>query len=316
VELTVAAPDRRTSAYPSRVNHRSAARQHWRRLAVALTVSAAVLAVELVAGVASNSLALLADAGHMFADVVGMALSLGAIGIASRPRTAGRTFGLYRLEILAASLNAVALLGIGVIILIEALRRITEPPVVGSSIVVAVAALALLANAASLRFLGHGRQSSLNIRAAYVEVLGDLLGAAAVLAAGLVIALTGWQQADAVASIIIAVLIVPRTVALLRDGVDVLMEATPKGVDMGQVERHILDAPGVRDVHDLHAWTITSGMNVVSAHVVLDPDAAPGDVLDHLGRCLSEDFDIDHSTFQLETPEHVIWEADTSMPRH
>lgn len=298
------------------MDHGSAAGRHRRRLAAALAVSATILVGELVAGIASNSLALLADAGHMFADVVGMALSLGAIAIASRPRTTDRTFGVYRLEILAASLNAVVLLGIGVVILIEAVRRFAEPPEVRSSIVVMVAALALLANAASLRFLSHGRQVSLNIRAAYIEVLGDLLGAGAVLVAGLVIALTGWHQADAVASIVIAVLIVPRTLALLRDSVDVLLEATPKGVEMTEVERHILEAPGVRAVHDLHAWTITSGMNVVSAHVVLGPEAMPGDVLDHLGRCLSDDFDIDHSTFQLETPEHVLWEADASMPQH
>jgi cobalt-zinc-cadmium efflux system protein len=299
-----------------RVAHGSAAGQHRRRLAGALSISAAILATELIAGVVSNSLALLADAGHMFADVVGMALSLGAIAIASRPRTTGRTFGLYRLEILAASLNAVVLLGIGVVILVEAVRRFAEPPEVGSSLVITVAGLALLANAASLRFLDHGRRASLTIRAAYIEVLGDLLGAAAVLVAGLVIALTGWGQADAVASIVIAALIVPRTLALLRDSVDVLLEATPKGVEMAEVERHILEAPGVREVHDLHAWTITSGLNVVSAHVVLGPAGVPGDVLDHLGRCLSDDFDIDHSTFQLETPEHVLWEADASMPRH
>jgi cobalt-zinc-cadmium efflux system protein len=298
------------------MDHGSAAGRHRRRLGAALAVSAAILVVELFAGLASNSLALLADAGHMVADVAGMALSLGAIAIASRSRTTGRTFGLYRLEILAASLNAVALLGIAVVILVEALRRFADPPEIRSSLVVVVAALALLANAASLRFLSHGRQASLNIRAAYLEVLGDLLGAAAVLVAGLVIALTGWRQADAVASIIIAALIVPRTVALLRDSVDVLLEATPKGVDMAEVERHILDAPGVREVHDLHAWTITSGMNVVSAHVVLDPEGVAGDVLDYLGLCLSDDFDIDHSTFQLETPEHVLWEARASLPQH
>jgi len=127
---------------------------------------------------------------------------------------------------------------------------------------------------------------------------------------------TGWHQADAVASVLIAILIIPRALGLLRDSVDVLMEATPKDVDLAEVERHILESPGVREVHDLHAWTITSGMNVVSAHVVLNPDGVPGDVLDHLGRCLADDFDIDHSTFQLETPEHVRWEADSSMPQH
>lgn len=298
------------------MEHRSAAGRQWPRLAAALAVSTVILVVEVVAGIAANSLALLADAGHMFADVVGMALSLGAIAVASRPRTSGRTFGLYRLEIVAASLNAVVLLGISVVILVEAVRRFAAPPEVASSVVLIVAAGALIANAASLRLLDHGRHASLNVRAAYLEVLGDLLGSASVLVAGLVIALTGWHQADALASILIAVLIVPRTIAVLRDSVDVLLEATPKGVDMAEVERHILEAPGVQEVHDLHAWTITSGMHVVSAHVVLSPDGVPGDVLDHLGRCLSDDFDIDHSTFQLETPEHVRWEAEGSMSQH
>lgn len=298
------------------MSHATAAGLHRRALLSALLVSTAVLAVEVVAGFASNSLALLADAGHMLADVAGMALSLGAIAIAARSRSPDRTFGLYRLEILAASLNAVILLGIGVVVLVEAVHRFSEPPTIESTVVLVVATGALVANAISLRLLRHGHQASLNVRAAYLEVLGDLLGSAAVLVAGVVIATTGWLQADAVASVVIAVLIVPRTVMLLRDSVDVLLEARPKGVDMREVERHILEAPGVAEVHDLHAWTITSGMNVVSAHVVLGPDGVPGDVLDHLGRCLSDDFDINHSTFQLETPEHVRWEAEASQPRH
>jgi cobalt-zinc-cadmium efflux system protein len=142
------------------------------------------------------------------------------------------------------------------------------------------------------------------------------MGAAAVLVAGLVIMATGWRPADALASLVVAALIVPRTVVLLRDSVDVLLEATPKGVDMADVERHVREAPGVIDVHDLHAWTITSGMNVVSAHVVLGEDAKPGDILDHLATCLSADFDINHSTFQLETPEHVLWEARAEHAQH
>lgn len=298
------------------MSHATAAGLHRRALLSALVVSTAVLAVEVVAGFASNSLALLADAGHMLADVAGMALSLGAITIAARSRSPDRTFGLYRLEILAASFNAVILLGIGVVVMVEAVHRFSEPPTIESTVVLVVATGALVANAISLRLLRHGHQASLNVRAAYLEVLGDLLGSAAVLVAGVVIATTGWGQADAVASVVIAVLIVPRTVMLLRDSVDVLLEARPKGVDMREVERHILEAPGVAEVHDLHAWTITSGMNVVSAHVVLMPDGVPGDVLDHLGRCLSDDFDINHSTFQLETPEHVRWEAEASQPRH
>jgi cobalt-zinc-cadmium efflux system protein len=298
------------------VTHPSAARQSWQRLAAALLVSVVVLAVEVVAGLAGNSLALLADAGHVFADVVGMVLSLAAVAIGSRPRTAVRTFGLYRLEILAATVNAVVLLGIGGVVLFEAVRRFASPPDVASTLVSIVAAFAIVANLASLRLIGTSHRSSLTMRAAYLEILSDMLGAGAVLAAGLVIAFTGWHQADAVASVAIALLIIPRTIGLLRDSVDVLLEAAPKGVDLAEVERHILEAPGVREVHDLHAWTITSGMNVVSAHVVLGQEAVPGDVLDHLGKCLADDFDIDHSTFQLETPEHVRWEANASMQQH
>jgi cobalt-zinc-cadmium efflux system protein len=287
----------------------SAASRHRTRLASTLGISVVVLAAELVAGIASNSLALLADAGHVFADISGMALSLVAIWLAARPRTGGRTFGLYRLEILAATANGLLLLAISVVILVEGVRRFVAPPVIEAPLVVVVAAFALAANVISLRLLTPGRRESLNVRGAYLEVLGDLLGAGAVLVAGIAIYLTGWRQADAVASIVIGLLIVPRTVSVLRESVDVLLEATPKGVDMAHVRQHILEAPGVSDVHDLHAWTITSGMNVMSAHVVLAADGQPGDVLDHLGQCLSDDFDIAHSTFQLETPEHVRWEA-------
>jgi cobalt-zinc-cadmium efflux system protein len=294
----------------------SAAGQHRRALGAALAISLGVLVLELVAGIAANSLALLADAGHMLADVAGMSLSLAAIAIAARPRSRDRSFGLYRLEILAATANAAVLLGIGVVVLIAAVQRLGQAPVVAGGPVVVVAACALAANAVSLRLLGHGHTRSLNVRAAYLEVLGDLLGSGAVLAAGLVIAIAGWLQADAIASIVIAILIVPRTVALLRESIDVLLEATPKGIDMDEVRRHILESPGVAEVHDLHAWTITSGLNVVSAHVVLGPAGVPGEVLDALGRCLSDDFDINHSTFQLETPEHVRWEAEASQPQH
>jgi len=294
----------------------SAAGRHTRALIGAIALGSGVLVVELVAGIASNSLALMADAGHMFADVSGLTLSLGAIWLAARPRSAGRTFGLYRLEILAAAANAVLLLGIAAFILFEAVRRLASPPDLEPRIVAVVAALALLTNLVSLRLLSSGRRESLTLRGAYLEVTGDLLGAGAVLVAGLVILATGWRQADAVASILVALLIVPRTVSLLRDSLDVLLEATPKEVDLSQVERHILEAPGVIAVHDLHAWTITSGMNVVSAHVVLADDGRPGDVLDHLGLCLADDFDINHSTFQLETAEHVAWEARAARPQH
>ena len=294
----------------------SAAGRHVGSLRAALAIGATLLVVEIAAGVAANSLALLADAGHVFADVSGIALSLLAIRVAARPPSGGRSYGLYRLEIFAAALNAVLLLGIAVVVLVEALRRLAAPPEVQSGLVIAVAALALAANLVALRLLSTGQGESLTVRGAYLEVAGDLVGAGAVLVAGVVIAATAWQPADPIASIFVALLIVPRTVRLLRDSVDVLLEATPKGVDLAEVERHIREAPGVVDVHDLHAWTITSGMNVVSAHVVLGEDGKPGDVLDHLGTCLAADFDINHSTFQLETPEHVLWEARAEQAQH
>ena len=154
------------------------------------------------------------------------------------------------------------------------------------------------------------------MRGAYLEVLGDLLGSIAVIVAALIIAVTGFIQADAIASVVIALLILPRTWSLLRDAVDVLLEATPRDVDMDEVRRHILDTPEVLAVHDLHVWTITSGMNVVSAHVVMGPEGNPGALLDHLSDCLAGDFDIDHSTFQIETAEHMLWEGRVARIRH
>ena len=166
-----------------------------------------------------------------------------------------------------------------------------------------VALIGLVANGVSFYLLREGQTSSLNMRGAYLEVMGDLAGSGAVILAAIVIAATGWTQADAVASAAIGLLILPRTYGLLREAVDVLLEATPRGLDMSQVRSHILEAPGVSDVHDLHAWTITSGLNVVSAHVVLAPEADAPAVLDHLCACLTGIFDIEHSTFQLETAD-------------
>jgi len=281
-----------------------------------MLISLVILVVEVMAGIASNSLALLADAGHVFADVSGIALALGAVWLANRPTSGERSFGMYRLEILAAAANALLLLGISLFVIYEGVRRLSAPPAVESGIVIAVALIALVANLVSAGVLASGRTKSLLVRGAFLEVLGDLLGAIAVLVAGLVIAVTGLFAADAVASIAIGLLILPRTWSLLRDSIDVLLEATPKGVDLAEVRKHILEAPGVQAVHDLHAWTITNGMNVVSAHVVVGPEAAPGDILDHLGMCLANDFDVDHSTFQLETPEHVIWEGRAAQVQH
>ena len=187
--------------------------------------------------------------------------------------------------------------------LVEAWRRWNSPPEIATGLMLVVAIVGLLANAASLVVLRDAQRESLAMRGAYLEVMGDLVGSGAVIVAAIVIATTGWLQADALASVLIAILILPRTWSLLKEAVDVLLEASPKGIDLAELRSHILEAEGVADVHDLHAWTITSGVNVVSAHVVLDPDASPPAVLDELCGCLSGDFDIEHSTFQLETAD-------------
>jgi cobalt-zinc-cadmium efflux system protein len=282
----------------------SAAGTHRGRLAAVFAITLAVLVVEVVGAVLSGSLALLADAGHVLTDGAGIGLALLAIRFAARPATPQRTFGYYRLEILAAVVNAVLLFGVAGFVLVQAWRRLFAPPEVASGLMLAVAAVGLVANAVSMWLLRGGQRHSLNLRGAYLEVWGDLLGSVAVLAAAAVIALTGLQVADPIASALIAALILPRTWQLLREAVDVLLEAAPKGVDLAEMRRHLVETPGVTDVHDLHAWTITSGLPVLSVHVVLERDADAGRVLDGLGACLAGHFDIEHSTFQLEQPEH------------
>jgi len=270
-----------------------------------LGISSAILVAEVIVGLLANSLALLADAGHVFADVVGTALALTAIWLGSRPATRTQTFGFYRFEILAAVLNGMLLFAIAAYVLIEAWRRLGSEPVIATGPMLAVAAAALAANGVAALLLRPAQGGSLNLRGAYLEVLNDALGSAAVLGAALVITFTGFRAADAIASGLIGVLILPRTWGLLRESVDVLLEATPKSVDLDEVRRHILEAPSVREVHDLHAWTITSGMNVVSAHVIVDEGAKNAEILDGLCRCLSTQFDIEHSTFQLETQDRL-----------
>lgn len=283
--------------------HGSAAAANRGRLVAVLALSLAIFGIEVAGGIAANSLALLADAGHMLADVAGVGMALLAIWFGGRSPTSGRTYGYLRLEILAAVANAVLLLVVAVFILIEAWRRLSEPPEIASGLMLAVALVGLAANAVSLFLLRDAQRHSLNMRGAYLEVMGDFAGSAAVIVAAVVIALTGWMAADALASALIGLLILPRAFGLLREATDVLLEATPKGVVMDHVRAHILDAPGVVDCHDLHAWTITSGMNVVSAHVVLAEEADAATTLDALCACLSDDFDIEHSTFQLETAD-------------
>jgi cobalt-zinc-cadmium efflux system protein len=283
--------------------HETAAAAHRGRLAIVLAITIGVFLLEAVGAAAANSLALLADAGHVLTDVAGLALALAAVWAAGRPANDARTFGYARLEVFAAVGNAVLLMAIAAFVLFEAVQRLSEPYVVRSGLMLVVAAVGLVANGVSLLLLRHGQRESLNLRGAYLEVMGDLAGSLAVIAAALVIAVTGWTGADVVASVAIGLLILPRTLSLFRESMSVLLEGTPKGVDMDHVRRHILEAPGVVDCHDLHAWTITSGLNVVSAHVVLAQGADPAVALEALCSCLADDFDIEHSTFQLETED-------------
>lgn len=284
-----------------------------RRLAVVLGLTLAVLVAEVVGAAVTGSLALLADAGHMATDAAGIALALGAVTLAQRPAVGRRTFGWQRLEILAAVANGLLLLGVAGYVGVQAVRRIGEPPEIDSTPMLAVAVLGLGVNLVALAVLHRGRMTSLNVRGAYLEVLADALGSVAVVVAALVLAATGWTPADTIASVLIACLVLPRAWHLLREALDVLLEAAPRGVDLAEVRSHILQVDGVLGVHDLHAWTITSGLPVLSAHVVVTEEALQaghgGRVLDSLCECLGDHFDMAHCTFQLEAEAHAGHES-------
>jgi cobalt-zinc-cadmium efflux system protein len=293
--------------------HGTAAAGQRGRLAVVLALTVVVLVAEVVGAVVSGSLALVADAGHMATDALGIGLALGAVTLAQRPPRGRRTFGWQRVEILAAVANGVLLLGVGAYVLVEAVRRIGDPPDVHAGVMLLAAGAGLVVNLIGLLLLHRGRGESLNIRGAYLEVLSDALGSVAVLIAAGVIAVTDWTPADTVASLLIGCLVLPRAWSLLREALDVLLEAAPRGVDLDEVRAHILEVDGVLAVHDLHAWTITSGLPVLSAHVVVTDEALDGGhggrVLDALCACLDDCFDVDHCTFQLEAATHADHEA-------
>ena len=271
------------------------------RLVAALALTAVVFIIEASASIFANSLALLAESFHVLIDVVGLAIAVGAVWLAARPATERRTFGLLRLEILATVLNTVLLLVVASVVLIEGLRRFSEPVVVASRLVLVVASIGLAANVISVFLLRA--QRSLVVRAAYLDVVTDVIGSAAVVVSALATLVFNRLLADTLAAFLVVALIVPRAWSLLREALDVLLEATPRGVDLETVRRHVVECAGVRDVHDLHVWAITSGVNVISAHVVVERGADPGAVLDGLEACLRGDFDIGHSTFQLESED-------------
>ncbi|HYK29979.1 MAG TPA: cation diffusion facilitator family transporter [Streptosporangiaceae bacterium] len=295
---------------------RTATGGHRRALTTVLAISSGIAVAEVVGAVVAGSLVLLADAAHMAADAAGIGLSLLAAWFARRPPTARRTFGYARAEILAAMANALLLLAMAAVIYTEAIRRLASPPSVSSGLLIAFGAGALIANACSLLLLRGGRADSLNVRAAFLEVAADTLGAVAVIVTGLIIWATGFTLADPIASLVVGTLILPRTWRLLKEAIDILLETSPEGIDLAEIRRHMGALSGVREVHELHAWTITSGLPVLTAHVVVEPQVLTGGqsgvMLDRLQECLRGHFDVEHSTFQLEPAGH----AEHEQPMH
>ncbi|MDO7883235.1 cation diffusion facilitator family transporter [Salinibacterium soli] len=280
------------------------------RIAIALAITASVFVAEIVGAVITGSLALLVDAAHMLTDAGGLVIALTAATLARRPATERRTWGWQRAEVLGATAQAAVLLAVGVFVVIEAVRRFWEPPEIAAPELIVFGVIGLVANIASIAVLASDRASSFTLRAAFLEVLNDALGSVAVIVAAVVIWLTGFQAADAIAAVLIGVLIVPRAIILLRDTANVLLEATPKGLDLGAVREHLLDVPHVQSVHDLHATQIATGLPVLTAHVVVDDECfydghAPR-MLDQLQACVAQHFpvQIEHSTFQLERAAH------------
>ncbi|WP_448073920.1 cation diffusion facilitator family transporter [Georgenia yuyongxinii] len=283
---------------------------HRGRLAVAFGITASILVAEVVGALVTGSLALLVDAAHMLTDASGLLMALVAASLVLRPATARRTWGWRRAEVLIAGAQAAILLGVGIYAFVEGVQRLLTPPEVSSTGLLTFGIIGLLGNIASIAVLSAGRGANLNMRAAFLEVVNDALGSVAVIVSAVVIATTGWTRADALAGMLISVLIVPRAIKILREAGNVLLEATPTGLDLDNVRGHILALSHVRGVHDLHASQIATGLPVLTAHVVLDDscfhDGHAPQMLDELQACVAEHFDVsvEHSTFQLEPATH------------
>lgn len=279
----------------------TAGARHRRSLVWALALTSTYLVAEVVGALVTGSLALLADAAHMLTDVGGLALALFAIWLASRPRSSLKTYGYLRSEVLAALANAVVLLLLTVYILYEAYQRFFSPPEILSTPMLVVAVIGLAVNLISMRVLAAGSQESLNLRGAYFEVLADMLGSIGVIISALIIMFTGWTMADPIIGAAIGIFIIPRTWVLLTHAVNILLEGTPIGLDAAKLERDLQSIHGVLDVHELHVWTITSGFDAMSGHLVVADDADQQAVLRAAQSRLHDDFGIDHTTIQIET---------------
>jgi cobalt-zinc-cadmium efflux system protein len=279
----------------------SAGARHRRSLIWALALTTTFLVVEVIGAWISGSLALLADAAHMLTDAGGLALALFAIWFAARPPSAAKTYGYLRAEVLAALVNAVVLLLLAVYILYEAYQRIFAPPEVASTPMLIVAVVGLVVNLISMRLLAAGSEESLNLKGAYFEVLADMLGSLGVIASALIIMFTGWTLADPIIGAAIGLFIVPRTWALMKHAVNILLEGTPAGFELAKLDEALRALPGVIDTHDLHVWTITSGIDAMSGHLVIADGADHQALLVAARTVLHETFGIDHSTIQIET---------------
>lgn len=286
-----------------------------RLLAISLAITSTVMVVQIAGAVLSGSLALLADAAHMFTDAAALVIALIASTVAARPANDRRTFGYQRAEVFGALINGVILIALSAWVAVEGISRLVNPgeTEVAGGLMLVVAIVGLVANGVAMWLLSSAQRHSINVRGAYLEVLGDLIGSAAVIVAAIVIVTTGWYQADAIASLFIAAMIIPRAIGLLREVVSVLAESAPQGTHVKEIREHILTTPGVVDVHDVHVWQLTRGAPVFTAHVVVDgaalADGRAAGILSTLQTCLSEHFDVEHSTFQLEPAGHVEHEA-------
>ncbi len=281
----------------------TAAGRHRKRLSIALALTTTFMAVEVGGGLWTGSLALLADAAHMLTDAGGLLLALIAIRFAERPRTPSNTYGYVRMEVLSALTNAVVLLLLTVYILYEAYQRFLAPPDIIGGPMLAVAVAGLIVNLVSMRLLASGSTESLNVKGAYFEVLADMLGSLGVIVAAVVVVLTGWQLVDPIIGAAIGLFIVPRTWVLLKQAIHILMEGTPPEIDITLLEKKLLQIPGAVAVHDLHVWTVTSGVDAMSCHLVVADNSVAGVVLFAAREAVRSGFRITHSTIQVEDQE-------------
>lgn len=263
-------------------------------------LTSAFLVAEVIGGIITGSLALLSDAAHMFTDVAALAIALAAIRIARRPADARRTFGYYRFEILAAAFNALLLFGVALYILIEAYQRWREPQAIQSMPMLVIAAIGLIVNLIAMRLLTSGKDESLNIKGAYIEVWSDMLGSLGVIAAALIIRATGWGWVDSLVAVAIGLWVLPRTWQLLRESLNVLLEGVPENLSLQAIDTVLRATAGVRDVHDLHVWAITSGKNSLTAHLLLDAATHADTLTAGVRERLAREFNIHHTTLQCE----------------